>query len=437
MLSVAMSAEKKTALTPQRIGRSLLPSLLAAAAALLSGDPIAAAAEGTAAPLMAVTVNASGPDERSVEVPVSFTAPLETRDLAEGVSHYLVARNGSIHACQVEPLGRAPAKLGYRWANLQAALAPADETYILLVARESVRPDVPLAGAALLPGDEVALGTGAVQVLLKKWRFSVFDSVKVSDRQIIPAYVPNLINPQQGLKMIVTDTFRHADFTLTPRLLGDGFRLLERGPVRASAVYEGVFEGEYIEDIPFTATVGLLCTDVIEVKVDVAGGAFDDEVYDLKSVVITLPLVLETAARLSFGGEGHNVEGAKRWEGGAALEVAADGSYAFGETDGPQINGRGPLAWAHYGSDEGGAGFIWEAGSPPVSVEVLDYEQDLLAVSFSPVKLDDGAWQARLYILFDDGSRSRGRLDALARAIENPPQATVDPRYVKTITKAR
>ena len=431
-----MNAEEKAALTPQRARWSFVPSLLAAAA-LLSGGHVAAAAQETAAPPMTVEVSAAGPDERSVEVPVCFTAPLETRDMAEGVSHYLVANNGSVHACQVDTMGQPPAKLGYRWANLQVALAPADQTYTLLVARESIRPNVPLAGAALLPGDDLELGTEDVQVILKKWRFSVFDSVKVRDTQVIPAYLPNLINPQQGLKMIVTDTFRHADFTLTPRIAREGFRLIERGPVRASAAYEGVFEGEYTEDIPFTATVGLLCNDVIELKVDVAAGAFEDEVYDLKSVVITLPLLLETGARLSFGGEGHNVQGAKRWEGSAALEVAADGSYTFGDADRPRINGRGPLTWAHYGSDEGGAGFIWEGPSAPVSVEVLDYGHDLLAVSFSPVKLDDGAWQAHLYILCNDADRRYRRLDALARAIENPPQAVVDPRYVTIVTKAR
>jgi len=391
---------------------------------------------GAIAPPMTVKVSAERPGDTSAVVPLTFSAPFPTSDLAPGTSHYLVSTDGAVRACQIEPLGAPRADLSYRWVNVTAALPAVDRTYTLLVARESLRPEIPLVGAALMPADSVALTSENVEIRLARWRLRLFESAAAAGRTIVPQYVEGLINRQQGFEMVVTDTFRHADFMMTPRMLDDGFRLDERGPVRASGVYSGAFESEYLDEMPFEMAVSLLSSDVVEVKITIAAGAFQEEVYDLKSVVVTLPLLLESAARLSFGGPSHNFQGAKRWRGTAALDVGDDGSYTFEDAQGAVVRGAGPLSWAHYGSDEGGAAFVWEACSRPVSVRVADYSQDLLEVALAPSRLESGDWQARLYIVFDAGARRRD-LDALAQALASPPRAAVDERYVKFITKAR
>ncbi len=388
-------------------------------------------------PALNVDVRTSQPGSPSVSVPVSFAAPMDRRDLAPGASQYLVSSEGVIHACQVEPFGEPPVDRGYRWANLSASLPPVDERYTLLVAHESTRPKVPIAGAMSVSPSEVILFTESTRVSLSTWRFRVLDAVEVGSRQVVPPYVEGLINPQQGMALVVTDTYRYADFTMKARAVDDGFSMSARGPTRASAIYSGAFKHEYIDDIPFDVTISLFSNDVIEITTSISQSAFDDDIYELKSVVITLPLVLESAARLSFGGDGHTVVGEKRWHGSAALHVDDGEGYRLEDAEGREISGKGPLSWVHYGSREGGAGFMWEPRCAPFSFEVADYDQDALVISMTPAEIESVGFVARAFVIFDDGFDKRIDLDALARALARPPRAQVDDRYVRYIMGVR
>jgi hypothetical protein len=367
---------------------------------------------------------------------VTFDAPLEPAVFSPGTEHYIVGTGGDLHACQVTPL-EAESALGYRWARLRAFLPLTGGTYTLFATGTGVRPDVPVVGAANLPARTV-FDTGRSTVTFSPLYFTMVRDAWAGGRPVIPVYDDRIVNVQQGVQLVITDVFRHADFTLEAKLAEDGFRFIEGGPAQSTVAYTGKFIGhQSVPEVPFVAEVSLYANDILGLRVTLDYEGIDREAYEPTAVRVTVPLLRAEATWVTFGGAGESLRGLPRWEGGSDLSVAADGSYVFNDAEGPAVAGKGPVTWVHYGGDSGGSAFFWYPGSTPVEFAVVDYSQDLITLGAAPSLEENRKLSVQIWILLDAGAPNASRLAAIAEALREPPTAVVDEKYIRAITRAR
>lgn len=413
-----------------RLSSTALAFLAAAAAAFAAG------AEDVVPPLT-VVVKPAGHTDAAVVMPVEFTAPLESAAFSGNTAHYTLGPNGELFACQVEPFGQVHVDLGYRWGRVRMLAPLVEQTYHVLSTRNASRPEVPLV-ATLLGPDGAVLETNIVRLTFDHALFTVARSVQVAGKPAVPEYRRGLMNRQQGLALVVTDRLRQADFPLAPKVAEGGFRLLQSGPVEASVACEGVFAAPGgVSAVPFEASVSLFANHILSVNVRVPAGAFDEETYELKRLTITLPLLLRRAAGVAFGGTYEHVAGVKRWQGRAHLAVREDGSYEFTDANGSVVSGKGPVTWAHYGNGEGGVACFWRDGAAPVEFAVVEYDHDLVSLSVTPVKQEDGSHEAGASFLFPVRGADPALLGSCAAALAHPAAAAADQAYIEAVTRAR
>ncbi|MCD6404561.1 MAG: hypothetical protein J7M19_01895 [Planctomycetes bacterium] len=421
-------------------GPCVVSSQAAGAAGEYPAGPGKSSAEGARPPL-AVTVKPEGFTDARVVWPVEFAAPLEEAAFAPEVVHYLVGPSGDLFACQVEAFKKPAVYRGYRWAHLKVAVPLVEATYTVMrgqgasAADASSAQDSPAVPRVRAQGG--CIEAGGVKAYYVRGLFTILHRLDVGAWQAVPDYMSGLINPQQGVRLVLRDRLRHADFVLEPRCNEDGFRLEGRGPVEASAVYEGVFAGrESVDEIPFEARVSLLANRFLRVNVKIPAGAFDEKVYGLEKLVLTVPILLPQATRVTFGGTSDNLSGLAYWEGQARLSLDANESYEFADGIAPPVCGKGPVTWIRYGDREAGVALFWKEGAVPLEF-TADYNQDLLRLAVTPVRTDDGSREADVFFLFDTEGTAPGYIAACARALRHPPSATVSQIYLKAVTKAR
>lgn len=394
----------------------------------------ARAADGVTATLK-VSVAAAPLVCEGVDALVCFDAPLEESMFSAEMVHYLVATDGDLRACQVTPID-STATRGYRWARLKAVLPVSGGTYTLLATKAGVRPNVPLVGAVNLPYRTI-LDTVTTTLTFDPHVFSILRDAAAGEKTLVPIYDDRLKNTQQGAELVLTDIFRHADFTLVPEVEEGGFRFVEGGPAEASVGYKGRFTGDQsVPAVPFEAEVGLCANDVLRVAVVLEAKDLDLEAYKPGRLRMIVPLLFTQATRPTFGGAGESLRGMACWEGQSGLSVAADGSYVFSDAKGPEVTGKGPVTWIHYGADRGAA-FFWSEKSAPLEFAVLDYSQDVVAIDASPAPDENGNLSVCVWILLRAGDADASRLAAVAEALRAPPLATVDAKYIQIVTRAR
>lgn len=392
-------------------------------------------AEGAGVPL-AITVKPGPFADAQVIWPVEFAAPLKEAAFAPGVVHYLVGPSGDLFACQVEAFKKFTVRRGYRWAHIKAMVPLAEATYTVMRKKDdSVADD-----SAAMPrvhAEGGCIRAGDVKLYYVRALFTILHRLDVGKWVAVPDYMSNLINPQQGVRLVLRDRLRHADFTLDPHCSKDGFWLEGHGPVEISTVHKGVFAGrESVGEIPFEARVSLLANRFLRVNVKIPAGAFDEKVYDLEKLVLTVPILLPQATRVTFGGTSDNLSGLAYWEGQARLSLDANESYEFADGIAPPVCGKGPVTWIRYGDREAGVALFWGKGAAPLEF-TADYNQDLLSLAVTPVPNDDGSREADVFFLFDTGETDPGYIAACARALRHPPSATVSQIYIRAVTKAR
>lgn len=379
-----------------------------------------------------VEVVPAGRSDARVAVPVEFTIPLPTADLADGVTHYLVATTGVMVACQTEPLDSPQAEPGYRWVKMTASAPVAAARYTLLTSHANLRPEIPLAGVVARHSETILQASG-LRLLFDPARFTLFHAVQIGSRQAVGEYHEEIINIQQGVTVTLVDVFRQAEFTLLPRVEKGSLRIEREGPAVASVVYEGRFVGhKSVPEIPFEAHLSISAGGLVGVGITFDMDGVGGEAFRIEKVTLRLPLLLKGASRVSFGGAGEDLAGALSWKGRSTLDVAVDGSFRFQDVDGALISGKGPLSWIHYGDVTGGVAVLW-GSRPPARFAVAEYDEDLLVIDAG---VENGK-EASIYFRFFDGANDTLALDSEAAALKAPPSVTVDPRYIKAVTKAR
>lgn len=404
-----------------------------------------------AAPI-AVNVRFQGP-QSDAAVPVEFTLPLGPGafeanlylvDAAGGKGRYLCqARPASPAPLRIAPEGEGPATTGFVAARVTALLPRRDGAYFLVSSRERLGEREKVVSSAEM-GTQASMDGGGVHLEFNANRLSIIDAASVGGTVIIPQYVEKLINRQQALELIVTDRFRHADFTLRAGAKPLAARPLITGPVVGTAVYDGVFQSAGgVEEIKFRLAVSLAADGLVRVGVAFGPGAFDPERIAVKGVRITLPLVLADASALSFGGSDAEAAGRAFWKGGARL-AASGGSYEFADGDGARIRGKSAVSYADYGDNRAGMSVIW--GDSGLLVEVaVDFTNDVVDVTLSPDRAAGEAFagtggeasiaEAEVFLLLRPGARDRARISALAETISRPAEVTIDAGYLKAAAK--
>jgi hypothetical protein len=384
---------------------------------------------------MKVSVRPETPVDSSVLVPVAFRAPFQASNLARGTTQYLVDSSGGIHACQITLIEEIPGRPSWWWAEARAVMPLAETECGFLVTRSDIRPEIPLVGV-VVAGDVTTLDAGKTRLIADAARFCIANNIVVGEWQALPAHIENLANPQQSVRLVVTDTFRHADFVLSARVAENGVEVASRGPAVASVKYTGVFKGEQgIDEVPFTAEVSLNAAGMIEATVRFDPETFDRELYRLQSVEFAMPFLFPGSTGVAFGGRsGASIEGEGAWEGSSLLAISP-GAYEFRDVDAVPILGSGEVAWIRYGDENGGVIFFPPGEGGGMVFRVVDYSSDFLSMAVIPVETD-GVIEASLRFACRLGGLDAGALDREAAALCNPPGVVVDLEYLESVRAA-
>jgi len=405
---------------------------LAGAAACL-----AAAGGGDAGlPPALVSVAYSRPVVAPLPVEIAFKAPLPNSDLASKDAWFLAGASGRRFPCQVVLVGDAKAGAAYSWAQVKALVPGAEQDLYL---SHASAPQGLEEGVRIISfGKAASLETPSVTAFARAGKFRVVETASLVGKELIPLYRENLLNRQQAVELTVTDLFRHADFTLAGEAADDGFTIEEHGPVTASVVYRGKFSGEQgVEPVAFEARISLRANGVLGLELTIPAHGYESEVYRVKNLKITVPLALERAASISFGGLRDEVSGREHWTGTTTLSVSPGGSYVFADADSSVIRGTAPISWADYSDGDYGTGILWNSRRDALGLRV-DYNEDLLEVMLSPpertVAGANAAVKFEVYFLLHGGRAGWEALGTLSDSLYNPPVVTVNPEYVTAVT---
>ncbi len=408
---------------------------LVVAAAVLAAVLHAQAAEKVVPPAT-VTVDHSRVMPADIPVLVEFTAPLPAAALADTRVSYLVDDDGNLYYCQVSPLGDATPGSAYAWASLKAIIPPSRLTYHLAVARpEDVKP--PQGITYVSYGAAATFATPYVELLLRAADFRVVEQVSLGEKPLVPLHIDNLTNPQQDVRIVVTDRFLQADFELAPEVDKDGFEVLDSGPVMARVRYRGAFAGApNVKPVRFESIVTFSAQGIIGIEMTIPPDGYDAETYRISRMEFTVPLILENAATLSFGGPSGEGRGREYWTGLSSLAIKPSGSYVFVDVDRAAVSGVGSINWIDYADPYAGLSLVWDMPDYAVNVAV-EYSQDLLSLAFSPPALYAGAAQpvvARFYMYPHPANLAGKDIYALASTLLTPVTAEINEEYVTAVT---
>jgi len=383
-------------------------------------------------PLLEATVTFANPLPGSVPALVEFEADFHPETVAPPLATYLANEKGNLYACQVEAI-RGEAGAESARARFAAVLPRVNARYFFVTGPAGA-PQSDARVSSVLMQNSVTLDTGGAAVRLRTGRFVGIDEATVAGEGVVPAYFDGLVNRQQSIRMTVTDRFRHADFEMRAEMTPESFALERRGPVVAEALYRGEFAArETVKPIPFEARISLGANGVAGAAIALLTGSYDADTYRIKEISITLPLVLERAASLSFGGRQDETDGRSFWTGEAVLTVAANGAARFTEGDGGAVMAKGPITWADYSDGDKGVGIMWEAKGAAVNLAV-EYREDLVTLTFFPpdVKAPVKPLEVKAFYLFHRGRRGSMILAPLAEDLTNPPTVSVSDEILDT-----
>jgi hypothetical protein len=397
----------------------------AAAIVCLAAATALAAGPGSSVPLTAAA-SFGNEGKGAALLPVVFEAPLAKSDMGPAGGCRLIGGPGNSNLCQAVPT-RKPPQGSRRWYSLAALLPYKDATYLLSWTNEDLPPDTPVV-TTLVESDNISLDTGQVRVYLDRGRFDVFDQLSAAGRDMIPRYVTDLFNAQQGVEVVLTDRIRHVDFTLLPDASPE-CSVESTGPVVTTVLYKGTLSNKDMKGVGYEARVTLAASGVAGLDMRIVPGAFDTQVLAAKSVKITLPTVLKGAAALSFGGTAAHTEGREFWKGKGRLTARGDG-FELVEGDAATMPGKDRVTWASYADDVAGIGVAWGTRQAPAEVAV-DYNEDLVSVTLTPRSSTASPAEVVVYFAFKPLYDLPEVLPGIAEAIDNPPTMTVSEDYLK------
>jgi hypothetical protein len=416
--------------TPGR-GFARWPARIALALAALCGQARAADEAGAAAALE-VAVHASGTASDVAAMPIEFLAPLADAEAAQEGQCFLRSSDGVARLCQYERLPKGEVDLGYSWARFRALVPNRDASYVFGRTAELV-PGSVAAVSSLVAADAVVLDTGALKLTVDPGKCEVVKEASFLGRPAVARSYEGLINRQQGLRVTVTDRIRRVDFELEPLGRSGKWQPVTTGPVATTIAYKGVLMcPTTLPATAFEARLTLTAGGMMVFEADLREAALDREVYAFKDVEITLPLVLERAATLSFGGRTGDVRGRSFWSGEATLAAGEGGSYRFVDGDGSVMSGAGALSWADYCDGDRGLAVFWKPGAR-ASLSV-DYSEDLVTLR---LPLDDAEPRLAVHLMFHEGQGDAAWLSAVAALLESPPAAAASDGYITATTRAR
>ena len=385
---------------------------------------------------------APGSGAASVESTASALEPARSRrQAAQGIfleppdieAWYLIGDHRQVYACQLESIDRIPEGRTFDWARV-TTLVPRRPQLLRLVRLRGPIPAGALTVSSRLAGGLLTLKSANVEFCARPTFFRVAEQVVLHDHTILPPFVENLVNRQQNVELVVTDTLRHADFPLSPQTPEQGFAVDRPGPVIASGLYRGTFAGdESVPAIPFEGRVGMTAQGLSFISVTLPAGGIDLAKYRVKDLHLTVPILLEESASLGFGSAFSQSRGRRFWKGVSRLTANSDGKYSFTDCDGSGASGSSGLCWADYASERAGLGIIWSGKA--VSVEITcDHNEDLIDIRLAPSSQAPGApVTAEVYLYFHTGLADRNILGYLADGLAHPPALRVSEEYVKAV----
>jgi len=368
-------------------------------------------------------------------LPVQFIAPITRNNAASDGSYRLDGGPAGGFVAQASPLKVDSTEAGCALYEVKALLPRKDATYMLVKSDGPLPESQPLV-ATLNDADRISLDTGKVSISFDAKRFSFLDEARVSGHAMVPDYVTNLINRQQGIQLVLTDHIRHVDFTLLSEP-NPKFSVEEVGPVATTVLCKGTFAGgERLPKVEYEARITLAASGVIGLDIVLVKGSYDPAVMKATAFKITLPLVLKRAAALSFGGTTPCVSGRSFWTGQSHLTVSDNGSYEFTDADKSTVTGAQKVTWADYGDDEGGVGIVWGSRQAPAELTV-GYNEDLLELSLTPRAGKESPAEVTAYFIFHPLSENTTSLAGMSAAMDSPPTATVSEAYLRTVTRTK
>jgi hypothetical protein len=386
-------------------------------------------------PPLTVAVNFRDLHAGSELLPVQFLAPMVRSAAADEGSWRLDGGPAGEFVAQAFLVRMASGERGCAWYEVRSLLPRRDATYMLVQSREPLPEKQPLV-VTLNEADRISLDTGQMGISFDKKRFDFLNEGSVFGHTIVPRYVTDLVNRQQSVELTLTDRIRHADFTLKSEP-NPAYSLEEVGPVSTTVLCKGAFAGgERLPKMEYEARITLAASGVIGLNIRLVKGSYDPAVMKAKSIKVTLPLFLQRAAALSFGGTAACVSGRGFWTGQSHLAVPDSGPYEFTDADRSFVTGAQKVTWAVYGDDEGGVGMIWGSRQLPAELTV-GYSEDLLELSLTPLPGEDSPAEVTVYFVFHPLFENAATLIGTAAAMDNPPEATVNEEYLRAVTGAK
>ena len=363
-----------------------------------------------------------------------FDVPIPAENFLSTDSFYLVGKGHQLYACQVEPSPITAGGRTFRWFRI-IALVPCENQPLNFIPLETaVRPSV-LVVSSQPVGDSLTLETNAVRAKLDARRFRVAEEVSLFGHTLLPKYEEGLVNRQQSVELVLTDRFRHADFTLTAQVSPGGFCLERRGPVIATALYRGEFAAPDLKPVPFEARFSLTAHSLIRISIVIQPGALDRETFAVKEVHLTIPCILAAASTLDFGGVHENSLGPEHYDGAGRLDVNLDGSYLFVDSKAVNLKGGGGISWADYNSGDAGLAFLFDCKANAFSI-TADYNADLIDVRLAPPDTKEKAAVAvETWLFFHPGRPGVKVLGHISEYLSSPPAVEPNTDYVKAVTR--